>query len=660
MVDSFAYLILAILGLGLLIFIHELGHYWMARRVGMKVEAFGIGFGRPIHSWKWDGVEWRISWLPFGGYVKIAGTDTSKNQDPYSVPGGFFTKKPIDRIKVALAGPVVNLLFALVAFSVIWSVGGREIDYAQFTSKVGWVDPESELYVEGVRPGDEITHYDDKAFHTAKDHLVVPMFSGKEIRVRGYHVNYRNDTRDPFDYTVKVYPNPLFFDQEMVTSGITAPAGFVIYNPSAVNRLPESLRKQFAPTANGRPPEEIMGIQAGDRIVWADGVQVYSSKHLSEILNDGRVLLTVERNGKTFFRRVPRFRVDEIKMGTEMREEVIDWQHEAGLMDSRVSVLYMIPYDVTPNCVVERPLSLLDEEDQEKAFPEHPYSQVENSLEKGDRIIAIDGAPVNLAYQLFDRMQKRKANIIVKRGGELGRPIDEEKVDEAFAEGIDWSDLERIAGSIGKKGGEKQSGNLVLLNPITPRTQIELMETDEKKAAFQNRLRERQKEIEDIENPDLRRRQLQALEDQQNLRILGLMGIEDRKVVYNPNPFDMFANVLDEMWRTLSMLFTGNISPKWLAGPVGIIGVVQASWQVSILEAVFWLGVISLNLGILNLLPIPVLDGGYICIFLVEMITGRRVKAQTIEKLIIPFVLLLIGFFIYITLNDLSRLFGGM
>ncbi len=67
MAFSLIYALFAILGLGFLVFIHELGHYWVARRQGMRVEAFSIGFGKALYSWEWDGVKWQICWLPFGG-----------------------------------------------------------------------------------------------------------------------------------------------------------------------------------------------------------------------------------------------------------------------------------------------------------------------------------------------------------------------------------------------------------------------------------------------------------------------------------------------------------------------------------------------------------------------------------------------------------------
>ena len=68
---SIMYIVFAILGLSFLIFIHELGHYFMARRLGMRVETFSIGFGKPIYSWVRDGVKWQIGWLPLEAMSKL-------------------------------------------------------------------------------------------------------------------------------------------------------------------------------------------------------------------------------------------------------------------------------------------------------------------------------------------------------------------------------------------------------------------------------------------------------------------------------------------------------------------------------------------------------------------------------------------------------------
>ena len=136
--------------------------------------------------------------------------------------------------------------------------------------------------------------------------------------------------------------------------------------------------------------------------------------------------------------------------------------------------------------------------------------------------------------------------------------------------------------------------------------------------------------------------------------------MQDERVNYNPSPIIQFKAVFSEIWDTLSALLTGALNPKWISGPIGIVQVVHDNWMVGIKEALFWLGAISLNLGMLNLLPIPVLDGGTILISLVELITGKRLSIKTMEKLILPFAILLITFFIFLTYQDLSRLFHFM
>ena len=100
---SLLYLILAAFALGFLIFIHELGHYWIARREGMTVEAFSIGFGKPLslRSTRGVGGDGSFAGFPSGGYVRIAGMEKKGALEPYQIPDGFFGKKPWARIKVA-------------------------------------------------------------------------------------------------------------------------------------------------------------------------------------------------------------------------------------------------------------------------------------------------------------------------------------------------------------------------------------------------------------------------------------------------------------------------------------------------------------------------------------------------------------------------------
>lgn len=649
MIISFLYVILAILGLSFLIFIHELGHYWMARRTGMRVETFSIGFGRPIYTWESNGTKWQIGWLPFGGYVRIAGTDSEKEEDLYSVPGGFFTKSPLDRILVAVMGPVANLVFALLAFALLWSLGGREKNFMEYTSVIGWVDPQSELYAQGIRPGDEIVAYGDKTFQSAKDHVYEPMTSSGEIKVKGFKVNYKSGDKIPFEYDVKTYPHPASLNKGLLTAGILTPANYLIYNKlhGQENPLPEGSAMQGS------------GIEYGDRVLWVDGELVFSSKELETILNDGRALLTIQRGNDTLLRRVPRVEAQELKFDSSFREELIDWQFEAQLNGTKLQQLYTIPYNLTNECVVENDLPFIDKDKQEEVFSPHPFSTLDLPLNVGDKILAIDGTPVEKSFQLLAQLQQKHVLVVVQRNPDAVRQISWQNEDADFNKHINWKDLQTITKTIGSERPVTSAGDLVLLKPVTPKTQMELVLSPEKQAWLASEILERKKEIEKIEDPERRGQAQMHLERQEKLQLLGLPQ-QDRTVNFNPTPTEMFQNIFQEIWRTLTALLSGHLNPKWLSGPIGIVQVVHDNSMVSIKEALFWLGAISLNLGILNLLPIPVLDGGTILINLVEMISRRRISPKTLEKLILPFAVLLIVFFVFLTYHDLTRVFGGL
>lgn len=647
---SILYVILAILGLSFLIFIHELGHYYMARRLGMRVETFSIGFGKPIYSWIKDGVRWQIGWLLFGGYVKIAGMDTSDQRDLYEVQDGFFGKRPLDRIKVAFMGPLVNIIFALLAFAILWAIGGREKNFSDYTHKIGWIDPKSELYTKGIRPGDEVISYNGQPFQSSKDHISAPMTSSGDVEVKGYHVNFHTKGKTPFTYTVKPYSHPNALDKDVVTTGILQPASYVLYDQlpnGGENPLPEG------------SPMQTSGIQYGDRIIWVDGVLIYSAQQLAHVLNDAKALFTIQRGQDVFLRLVPRIRVEELKLDPEIKEELVDWQFESQLNGMKIQKLYYIPYNLNNEGVVENHVKFIDKEKEEEAFPKHPSSSLELPLEEGDRIIAVDGTSVTRSYEILSRLQQHHVNIIVERDPKLAHIPSWQQADTLFDQQYKWEDLHHLVSQVGIVSSPQVSGNLVLLKPVLPKMRKEFQISTESQARLQDEIREQVREIESIEDPEKRVQARHQLENRDKQLLLGLPSIQDERVQYNPNPLVLFNNVFEEIWHTLKALFTGSLNPKWMSGPIGIVQVVHNNSMVSLKEALFWLGAISLNLGVLNLLPLPVLDGGAICFALYELITGKRLKTKTLEKLIIPFALLLIGFFIFLTYHDLIRIFSS-
>jgi len=638
--DNFIYALLAILGLGFLVFIHELGHFWIARRQGMRVEAFSIGFGIPIYTWNRKGVKWMICILPFGGYVRIAGMQKEGGLEPYEISDGFYAKSPWQRIKVAVAGPLVNIIFSFAIFVVLWAVGGRDKQFSEFTNKIGWVSPQSHLYQAGIRPGDVIERYDGKDFHGFKDLFIASILSNRResTRLEGYKFDYGKNEKSYFDYTLAVSED-LEMDRKNSYSVETLfPASYLIYD----NR---------DEVLSGSPIAE-SGIQHGDRILWVDGEMVFSIQQLSALTNQSTSFLTIQRGDQILGVRVPRVQLNDLKMTPSEKAEIGDLQYEAGL-DGKVQDLYFIPYNLSPNGKVESDIQFVDPEDQKGLAAD---GLVSNSLEEGDSILAVDGIPFESTIQFLKELQTRKVLLIIQRSKSNAEKVLWTQADHQFDD-FQRKSLTTLVASIGTKNFNRQVADFVLLQPVVPKTRGDLMPTTQQESIVSNEFNITKKAIESIKDPVKRNAAIQQLEATQKKLVLGVP-LRDRAVVYNPSPLDEFRIVLVDTWRTLSSLFSGNLHPKHMSGPIGIIHVVQQGWSVGVQEALFWMAVISLNLGVVNLLPLPVLDGGHIVFACVEIVRKKPLRSQTMEKLIIPFIGILISVFLYITYQDIMRIFS--
>lgn len=635
-------IIFAFIALGILVFIHEFGHYWMALKVKMHVEVFSIGFGRPIKSWTRNGVKWQIGWLPFGGYVKIAGADLGKNANN-DVPGSYFGAKPFDRLKVAIAGPLANLILAFLIFLVIWISGGREKSFSEFTHYIGWVDTNSKLYEEGVRPGDLLKSYDGYTYEGIKDLLYASLFSDEPISIKGYKINELDFEKTPFDYTVKPYP--LFGGIDgLRTYGISSPASFLIYN-----KYPNGQENPITPGS----PMQNSGIEYKDRIVWADGSLVFSLEDLSFIINEPRVLLSIERGDSRFFTRVPRLLLSELRLNSDLKEELSDWQYLAKIK-GKLTSLYFIPFNMNADAIIDSQIPYIDSEVKNR-FSKPAYSSVDIPLQKGDKIVAVGRNPVSSASDFLKFMQTKQVSIIVQDNFKEEKNPSWKGSDAYFIQAPLVHNIQEMAKLLANGSPITTYKDLRVLNPVTPKTLQNFDLSEEQKAQYASLLLQEKKRIDEIADPEKRALELKNYETDLKTLKLGI-SLQDMRVNYNPGPFTLFANVFTETWHTLVALISGYINPKMLSGPVGIVRVIQHGWSVSINEALFWIAAISINLGFLNLLPIPVLDGGYIVISLFEMITGKKVKPKTLERLIIPFVILLIGFLVFVTYFDLIRL----
>ena len=150
-----------ILLFGAAIFVHEFGHYWVARRRGLKVEAFAIGFGPKIFGWTKDGIDYSWRWIPAGGYVKLPQMVTSETLEGSTATAGseIPPAAPLSKILVAFAGPMMNLVFAFVIATFIYFVG---LPTLVNPSIIGYVDPQSAEGKLGIREGDMIIEVDGR------------------------------------------------------------------------------------------------------------------------------------------------------------------------------------------------------------------------------------------------------------------------------------------------------------------------------------------------------------------------------------------------------------------------------------------------------------------------------------------------------------------
>ncbi len=120
-----------LLALGLLIVVHELGHFWVARLCGVKVLRFSVGFGRPMARWITgpDRTEWVIAVVPYGGYVRMLDERETESGpiDPADVPRAFNRQSVAKRAAIVTAGPAANLLFAILIYCVINLIGTTDL-----------------------------------------------------------------------------------------------------------------------------------------------------------------------------------------------------------------------------------------------------------------------------------------------------------------------------------------------------------------------------------------------------------------------------------------------------------------------------------------------------------------------------------------------------
>lgn len=256
---------------GAAIFVHEFGHYWVARKCGLKVEAFAIGFGPKIFGWTKNGIEYSWRWIPAGGYVKLPQMVTSE-----ALEGGGSSDvppaPPFAKILVAVAGPFMNVVFAFVIATVIYFVG---LPVAVNPSIIGYVKPDSAEAKLGIVAGDRIVEVDGKPVKTWQNVFEITALSRTNVLPV---VIDRKGTRSTYHLTAD--------------------------SDNALGLKMFDLDSQDHPVIGKVEPgkaAEVAGLQSGDKFISFAGVNIIGHEQLRDIINKRAGVesdLVVDRGGE--------------------------------------------------------------------------------------------------------------------------------------------------------------------------------------------------------------------------------------------------------------------------------------------------------------------------------------------------------------------------
>ncbi|GAB4330066.1 MAG: RIP metalloprotease RseP [Candidatus Abyssubacteria bacterium] len=524
--------------IGVLIFVHELGHFIVAKLCNVYVARFSLGFGRKLFGFKRGETEYWVSAIPLGGYVKMVGQeDMPRTQEEVLQaepefanvpPERRFDTQPIrNKLAISFAGPLMNLLFAVPVLWVMLMMGVPVPIGAQHTF-VGSVMKDSPAARSGIEPGQRILAIDGE-----------PVNEWEEVQLR----IWTNEDK------------PLSLKLERLYGGMfettVIPARMENSSRAGIGIEPLNM-VSIGEVFEGKPAERA-GLKPGDIILTYNheppDSRSMSTGRLTEAIYESPgkpVVLTVLRNGHV---------------------------EDVTVIPESVSAIEGVYFDG----------AVVAEVDKDEA------GSVAEKLQPGDVVTAIEGKAVR-------------------------------------ATGV-----EALSAAIAEVEGEA----------------VELTVKRER-GPFQ------EPEIFDLEVP---------------LRKKGMIGVlftQFEMEKYRPGPalarsFEEFWGIVGLTLKTVYYLIAGRLSPKEMAGPIGIA--VMSEQMLKILGVAHYLNlvaIITINLGILNLLPIPVLDGGQIFLTLVEKVRRKPLEEKyliLLQKIGIVFIIFLV---LLATYNDILRVFRSI
>jgi regulator of sigma E protease len=230
--------------LGVLIFFHELGHFLVARLLGVGVETFSLGFGPKMIGKKIGITDYRISAIPLGGYVKMVGEQPDADLDPADIPLSFTHKNVFKRILIVAAGPFFNLLLALIIFYGIFQISGMLI----LKPSIGEIIEGTPAYRTGLKKGDLVVSIDGVKISTWEDMAkMITTSKGKTLSIsviRSNSMRVVDVTPEP-----KIFKNIFNEDIERYVIGVTASGDFFTKDLNVFQALSQSFIQTYQITA---------------------------------------------------------------------------------------------------------------------------------------------------------------------------------------------------------------------------------------------------------------------------------------------------------------------------------------------------------------------------------------------------------------------------
>ena len=263
--------------LGVLVFVHEFGHYAVAKLFKVRVEVFSLGFGKRLIGFRRGDTDYRISVLPLGGYVKMAGENPLEARS--GDPGEFMSHPRWQRFLIAIAGPAMNIILAVVVLTGIYMYRHDYPAYFDRPAEIGWVKDGSPAQTAGMKPGDRISSIQGKSDPTwgyVRDQILGSINHNLEMDVQ------RGEQKFHVSVPVRI--------PEKDDGDIWADLGMFPAEPTIVGRVESDV------------PAAAAGLKPGDEILSGNGVSLRNASlpGLFDVLQstkDQPVKLSVLRDG---------------------------------------------------------------------------------------------------------------------------------------------------------------------------------------------------------------------------------------------------------------------------------------------------------------------------------------------------------------------------